>query len=109
MNGPVWAEMVKTQVGGDELPWGPRIERDCGSEQRLECVRCSVLGDDERQRASDDVGVLVELWSEHGDTKWTCSMVEREKERKEKEKETLNVEQNALIKRSAVRSQPRLE
>ena len=66
-------QVVESQVGADELAWGPGVERvRVGAEKGFEGLGRSVFGDDERKRTGDDGGVVVERRSEHRYPKRRC-------------------------------------
>ena len=74
------------------------------AEEGFQCISCDVRGDDEREWADDDGGVLDEFWCEHGDAKRTCSLSTTTTS--SSLSVTLSVEDDARMKHTAVRSEP---
>lgn len=67
-------QLVERQVRADQLAFGPSVERSMciGTEKGFQGLGRCVFGDDQRKRTSDDGGVPVEPWGEHGYAKRTC-------------------------------------
>ena len=69
-------QVVEGQVGGDQLAFGPGVERGVcvGAEEGFEGLGRGVCGDDEGKGTGDDGGVVVESWGEHGYAKRRCQL-----------------------------------